>query len=79
MKLQSSPPYPSNISANGIPTNLVWNLTPSGSFQIARVLKPGGPAENDFELLFEGSKEQCNSFLHQQIEKEFPGLLSQGS
>jgi hypothetical protein len=79
VKLKSVPPYPSNIAANGIPTNLVWNLTPEGTFQIARVLVPGGAAENDFELLFEGSKEQCDVFLHQQIEKDFPGLMSQGS
>lgn len=76
MKLQSVPPYPSNISANGVPTNLVWNVTPGGKFQIARVLKGGG-AESDHEILCEGSKEQCEAFLHQQIEKDFPGLMSQ--
>jgi hypothetical protein len=78
VKLKSIPPYPSNISANGIPTNLVWNVTPEGTFQIARVLRGGG-AESDHELLFEGSKEDCQAFLDRQIERDFPGLMSQGS
>ena len=78
MKLKSVPPYPSNISANGIPVNLVWNVTPEGTFQIAKVIVPGG-AESEHEILCEGSKEQCEAFLHQYIEREFPGLMSQGS
>ncbi|HET9130589.1 MAG TPA: hypothetical protein VFO86_06565 [Terriglobia bacterium] len=77
MKLQSVPPYPAGISANGIPTNFVRNLTPSGQYQIAPVLLPGGPAENDFELLIEGSREECEKFLSAKIEEKFPGLLGQ--
>jgi hypothetical protein len=76
MKLQSaSPQYPSHVVANGIPTNFVRNVTPEGEYQVARVLIGGGPAENDFELLFAGSRVGAEEFLRQIIEKEFPGLL----
>ena len=78
MKLVSAPPYPEQVYANNFPTNLVRNQTPSGEWQIVRVRVPiaGGPAENDFELLFEGSREQCEGFLHQQIGQDFPGLVT---
>ena len=75
MKLQSVPLYPISRFAKGIPTNLITNLTPEGKYQIARVLKPGGPTDGDFEILFEGSAQECEDFLRQQVEKEFPGLL----
>jgi hypothetical protein len=78
MKLELIPGYPSQISANGIPTNFVWNVKPDGMFQIARIRVGGGPSENDFDLLFEGAKDDCDSCLHQQIEKEYPRLMSQG-
>lgn len=77
MKLESAPKFPVSVSANGFPTNFVRNQTPSGKWQIARVLLPGGPAENDLELLFEGSREDCEEFLYGKIEEEFPGLLEQ--
>lgn len=75
MKLQSADGYPVSIFAKGIPTNLVRNLTPEGKYQIARVLKPGKPTEGDFEILFEGSQQECEKFLWQQVESDFPGLL----
>ena len=75
MKLQSAPLYPKGVWVRGIPTNLSRNLTPDGKYQIVRVLKPGGPTEGEFEILFEASEQQCEHFLRQQIEKEFPGLL----
>ena len=77
MKLESAPLYPVIVSAKGIPTNLVRNLTPSGKWQIARVVVPGGPAESDFDLLFEGSQQECERFLRERVDKEFPGLISQ--
>ncbi len=77
MKLQSVHPYPVSVSANGFPTNFVRNLTPSGKYQIARVLVPGGSAENDFELLFEGAQHECEEFLRDKIDEEFPGLMQQ--
>jgi hypothetical protein len=58
MKLDSAPLYPINMSAHGIPTNLVKNLTPAGKWQVAHVLAPGGPKEGEFEILWEGTSEQ---------------------
>jgi hypothetical protein len=72
MKLDSVPPYPSQVIANGITTNFVRNLTPQGRFQIARHL-----GEKNFDVLFEGSPAECEDFLARQIEKEFPGLMRQ--
>ena len=77
MKLQSVPPFPSNVVANRIPTNFVRNVTPDGKYQIARVLTGGGPAENDFELLFEGGQADGEQFLSDIIDREFPGLMNQ--
>jgi|tagenome__1003787_1003787.scaffolds.fasta_scaffold18760857_1 hypothetical protein len=74
MSLDSVPPYPTNLVENGIPTNHVLNRTPSGEFQIARVLK-----ESEFEILFTSqSLEECKDFWREQVEREFPGLLQQG-
>ncbi|MBV8829293.1 MAG: hypothetical protein JO108_08730 [Acidobacteriaceae bacterium] len=75
MKLQSVPGYPSNISLNGSPTNLVINLTPSGNYQIARALVPGGAPEHECEVLFEGTKEELLAFWSQQIEKVLPDFF----
>jgi len=72
MKLESVSPYPVNVVANGRPTNLVHNVTRSGSHQIARVL-----CEGDFELLFEGTHDDSYQFLRNQIENDYPGLLDQ--
>ncbi len=75
MKIQSQPRYPITTSANGIPTNLAKNLTPNGAWQIVRILKPGGPTEGDFEILFEDSERDCEGFWREQVGKDFPGLL----
>ncbi len=75
MKIQSQPGYPITISAKGIATNLAKNLTPNGAWQIVRILKPGGPTEGDFEILFEGSERDCDDFLQKQVSRDFPGLL----
>lgn len=75
MKLRSQPLYPVTKAAKGFPTNMVLNLTPDGKFQIARVLKPGGPTEGEFEILFEGSEEECEKFWRDQVRKDFPGLI----
>lgn len=75
-KLQSAPLYPVTLSVGGVPANLCKNKTPEGKFQIARVLKPGGPQEGDFEVLWEGdSEEEAENFARKEAEKEFPGLL----
>lgn len=75
-KLKSVPLYPVNLSAGGIPTNLVKNRTPDGKFQIARVLKPGGPQEGEFEVLWESDSEsEAESFARTQVEKDSPGML----
>jgi len=52
-KLNSAPLYPVNLSGGRIPVNLLLNKTPEGKFQIARVNKPGGPQEGDFDVLKE--------------------------
>lgn len=58
--------------------NLVKNKTPEGKFQIARVLAPGGPQEGEFEVLWNGDSEaEADAFSRQQVEKDFPGLMSQ--
>jgi hypothetical protein len=76
-KLSSAPLYPVNLSVGGIPANLVKNRTPEGKFQIARVLKSGGPREGEFELLWEGESEaEAEAFARTQAEKEFPGILT---
>jgi hypothetical protein len=76
-KLSSAPLYPVNLSVGGIPANLVKNRTPEGKFQIAKVLKSGGPRKGEFELLWEGeSEEEAEAFARTQAEKEFPGILT---
>jgi len=75
VKLQSQPLYPLNKAVRGIPTNMVLNLTPDGKFQVARVLNPGLPTEGEFEILFEGSEQECESFWRDQVRKDFPGLI----
>jgi hypothetical protein len=47
----SVPLYPKALTAGGILLNLVLNRTPDKKFQVARILKPGGPLEGDFEVL----------------------------
>ncbi len=75
MKLESKATYPVHKTANGIPTNMVLNQTPAGMFQIARVLRGGGADEADFEVLFEGTREDCENFWREQVRKGFPGLI----
>jgi hypothetical protein len=76
-KLQSAPLYPVNLSVGGIPANLCKNKTPEGKFQIAKVLKPGGPQEGDFEVIWEGYSEmEAEDFARREAEKVFPGLLA---
>lgn len=72
MKLQSMPGFPTQISANGFPTNFVLNQTPGDGWQVARIL-----GEGDFEVLFQGQREECREFLRQKVDKEFPGLMEQ--
>ncbi len=75
-KLNSVPLYPISLPAGGVPTNLVLNKTPDGRFQIARVLKPGGPQEGDFEVLFTGEDEpSAREFARNQVRKDSPDLL----
>ncbi len=76
-KLRSVEPYPINVKVNGVPTNLLRNITPEGRHQIARVagLSADDPAERGCRLLFEGSVPECEAFLRRQIEKDFPELL----
>jgi hypothetical protein len=55
-KIRSQPLYPISFSVRH---NLTLNLTPEGQFQAVRVLKPGLPDEGEFEVLFEGSEDDC--------------------
>jgi hypothetical protein len=78
VKLNSTPGFPTNLTANGIPVNMCMNRTPEGKLQIAKVLKPGGPQEGEFEILWEGDTQwEADAFFRQQVEKDFPGLMSQ--
>lgn len=75
-KLSSAPLYPVNLTGGGIPVNLVLNKTPEGKFQIAKVNKPGGPQEADFDVLGEFPDEHsAREYARAQVEKDFPGLL----
>ena len=75
-KLRSVPLYPVTLSVGGFPANLCKNKTPEGKFQIAKVLKPGGPQEGEFEVLWEGdSEDEAEAFARIQAEKDFPGLV----
>lgn len=77
VKLRSVPLYPVTLSVGGVPANLCKNKTPEGKFQIARVLRPGGPQEGEFEVLWEGnSEDEAEAFARIQAEKEFPGLVN---
>jgi hypothetical protein len=73
-KLNSLPLYPVTLTGGGIPVNLCKNKTPDGTFQIARVLKPGGPLEGDFKILYEGDEAGADAFARQQVDSEYPGL-----
>jgi hypothetical protein len=76
-KLDSAPLYPVTLSVGGVPANLCKNKTPDGKFQIARVLKPGGPQEGEFDVLWEGYDEsEAEEFARMEAEKNFPGLLA---
>lgn len=76
-KLSSAPLYPVNLSIGGIPANLCKNKTKDGRFQIARVLKAGGPQEGEFEILWEGDSEsEAEEVARREAEKAFPGLLT---
>lgn len=67
-KLKSQPLFPVTLTANGVPVNLCKNRTPEGKFQIARILKPGGPQEGEFEVLWEGDSElEADAFARSQI------------
>ena len=76
-KLRSVPLYPVNLLVGGLPTNLCKNKTPDGKFQIVKVLKPGGPQEGEFQVLWEGDNEfEGEEFAKIEVEKTFPGLLT---
>jgi hypothetical protein len=77
MKLDSAPLFPTSlVGPQGIPTNLVLNKTSDGQYQVARVLKPGGPKEGEFEVLFTSlSVQECKDFARAQVGKDMPGLL----
>ena len=76
MKLRSVPPYPSQFIANGLLTHFSWNKTPEGVWQIARLRGDSG-VENDYDLLFEGPQDECQTYLMEQVEKDYPGLMNQ--
>jgi hypothetical protein len=66
-KLRSQPLYPITLTARGVPVNLCKNRTPEGKFQIARILRPGGPQEGEFEVLWEGESEfEADAFARSQ-------------
>lgn len=75
-KLKSAPLYPVTLTGGGIPVNLVLNKTPEGKFQIAKVNKPGGPQEGDFDVLKEFQDESsAREYARSQVQKDFPGLI----
>jgi hypothetical protein len=73
-KLDSVPLYPTTLF--GGLSNLCLNKNPTGKYQVARVLKPGGPQEGEFQVLFEGNSEHAaNQFAIELTNREQPGLL----
>jgi hypothetical protein len=76
-KLSSVPLFPVTLTA-GRPVNLCLNKTPEGRFQIAKVLKPGGPQDGEFEVLYEGEDEAAaRDFASEWTDQNFPGLRRQ--
>ena len=61
-KLRSVPLYPTGLVTKNPGANLILNKTPEGDFQIARVLKPGGPQEGEFEVLYTGDEQSVIAF-----------------
>ena len=75
-KLTSAPLYPVTLTGGGIPINLVLNKTPEGKFQIAKVNKPGGPQEGDFDVLQEFEDEySAREYARSRVHQDFPGLI----
>jgi hypothetical protein len=73
MKLESSgPQYPSQVVANKLLTHFVRNETPTGTYQIAKVL-----GEKDYEVLFAGTREEGEAFLRVLIDRDYPDLMKQ--
>lgn len=66
--LRSVPLFPINLVAGGL-VNLVLNKTPEGKYEIARVLKPGGPLEGDSHVLGEfDDEDSARNFARNLVE-----------
>lgn len=70
-----APRYPRVIFVAGIPTNLAWNVSrDSKEFEVVRIMPEG---QDDVLLFSSRTKERAEAVLREEIEKAFPGLLSQ--
>jgi hypothetical protein len=67
MKLRSLSPWPKSYDwLHG----LTLNRTPEGQFQAVRVLKPGKPEEGEFEVMFEGTHDDCRAYLRNVVRQD---------
>ena len=74
MKLRSQPQWPRSFD---FLRSLTLSLTPEGAFQAVRVLKPGtAEQEGDFEVLFEGSREQCMAVMEDIVRRDMQRVRS---
>jgi hypothetical protein len=67
MKLRSLSPWPKSYDWLH---SLTLNLTPDGRFQAVRILKPGSPEEGEFEILFEGSQDECVAHMKNVVNQD---------
>jgi hypothetical protein len=67
MKLRSLSPWPKSYDWLH---NLTLNLTPEGKFQAIRVLTPGHLEDGKFEVMFEGSQDECVAYMKNVVKRD---------
>jgi hypothetical protein len=65
----------SSIGVAGIPTNFVWNFNSEiNEWEVVRAMPEG---TDDVVLYSSPSKQAAENALHEEIDKEYPGLRAQ--
>jgi hypothetical protein len=49
---------------------LALNRTPEGKFQAIRILTPGRLTDGKFEIMFEGSQDECVAYLQKVVMQD---------
>jgi hypothetical protein len=50
--------------------NLTLNLTPEGKFQAIRILTPGQLEDGKFEVMYEGSQDECVAYMKDVVKQD---------